>query len=440
MSSTISLSSLDPQSCNVNSMDWGASPVVQNAIERSVVKELTIMTGLPNSNTSSITFRGEKDSFMCPELGSIYFLLEVKILDSQKKPLLATEKVGPVNLFPYALFSDIEVKINNVKVTPETSNFAYISYVLALTNLSQGFQNSVMQTALFYKDTPFFFDNFAPDANDGLKERTAFVSGSRLATLYMKPFHSVFNSSRCLPTDTLLQVTLTRQNHNFSLIAVKGKNYTIQIQNIRMFCNYVKPTQPSLSNQDRFLSSGKFYIPTLRHTLFQNTIKATDTSHQWTIIPSGHLPKRVYVFMVKSDAVSGANIALNPFNFLNNGVSNFRLYKNDEAIFATEGISGNFAASEYVSFYLTLFTGLAFQNPYISIPYSDYPGGYAIWIADLTASDSSSCSSYIEQPTDGTIKMRLTFDAPIKNDTTIFALCEESVTLTLDKNRIPSFI
>ncbi len=88
----------------------------------------------------------------------------------------ADEQVGPVNLWLHALFSQVEVFLNNKLVTPSSTAYTYRAYLETILNFTKDAKSSQLTSALFYKDKAGKMDSVNPVAdadvvNTGLKER-----------------------------------------------------------------------------------------------------------------------------------------------------------------------------------------------------------------------------------------------------------------------------
>ena len=83
--------------------------------------------------------------------------------------------MGPVNLWMHALFSQVEVYLNNKLVTPSSTSYPYRAYMETVLNFSKDAKSSHLTSALFYKDQAGKMEVVNPladvaDANKGLRE------------------------------------------------------------------------------------------------------------------------------------------------------------------------------------------------------------------------------------------------------------------------------
>ena len=110
------------------------------------------------------------------DLANSYLHVKAKITKANGADLDADEQVGPVNLWMHALFSQVDVFLNNKLVTPSSTAYPYRAYIETILNFSKDTKSSQLTSALFYKDKAGKMDSVNPVANadavnTGLKER-----------------------------------------------------------------------------------------------------------------------------------------------------------------------------------------------------------------------------------------------------------------------------
>ena len=121
-----------------------------------------------------------------------------------------------VNLWLHALFSQVEVFLNNKLVTPSSTAYPYRAYIETILNFSKDAKDSHLTSALFYKDKAGKMDLVSPlaeeaNVNTGLKERHAHTRQSRSVAMEGR-IHSdlylpkiVIFLGLCRPSSSLLE-------------------------------------------------------------------------------------------------------------------------------------------------------------------------------------------------------------------------------------------
>ena len=105
----------------------------------------------------------------------LYVKLDVRKADNTA--IVAASQVGPVNLLLHSLFSEVDVKLNDVLITSTNNTYAYRAYLETLLTYGSESKTTQLSSSLYEKDTPDKMD----DADDSLQLLTP-VSGKDMVT------------------------------------------------------------------------------------------------------------------------------------------------------------------------------------------------------------------------------------------------------------------
>ena len=72
------------------------------------------------------------------------------------------EQVGPVNLFLHALFSQVDISLNEQLSSPLTNTYPYHAMIETLLNYRDDAKSSQLTMVMFQKDTPGKMDAVNP--------------------------------------------------------------------------------------------------------------------------------------------------------------------------------------------------------------------------------------------------------------------------------------
>ena len=95
----------------------------------------------PGSNiaaSDTIEFLCAANSDVYTDLANSYLHVKAKITNADGSNLADTAQVGPVNLWMHALFSQVEVYLNNKFVTPSSTSYPYRAYTETVLNFTKG--------------------------------------------------------------------------------------------------------------------------------------------------------------------------------------------------------------------------------------------------------------------------------------------------------------
>ena len=168
--------------CAKSELDLFSVPPTQVEMEKGFWEDIDPITSIAASDT--IEFLCAANSGVYTDLASSYLHVKAKITAADGANLGADVQVGPVNLWLHALFSQVEVFLNNKLVTPSSTAYPYRAYIETILNFSKDAKDSHLTSALFYKDKAGKMDSVNPlaeeaDVNTGLKERHAHTRQSR---------------------------------------------------------------------------------------------------------------------------------------------------------------------------------------------------------------------------------------------------------------------
>ena len=172
----------DSCACAKSELDLFSVPPTQVEMEKGFWEDIDPITSIAASDT--IKFLCAANSGVYTDLASSYLHVKAKITAADGANLDADVQVGPVNLWLHALFSQVEVFLNNKLVTPSSTAYPYRAYIETILNFSKDAKDSHLTSALFYKDKAGKMDSVNPlaeaaNVNTGLKERHAHTRQSR---------------------------------------------------------------------------------------------------------------------------------------------------------------------------------------------------------------------------------------------------------------------
>ena len=150
--------------------------------------------------------------------------MKAKITKANGADLDADEQVSPVNLWMHALFSQVDVFLNNKLVTPSSTAYPYRAYIETILNFSKDTKSSQLTSALFYQDKAGKMDSVNPVANadavnTGLKERYNLSKESKMVSMEGKIHSDLFAQERYILGGVPIKLKLVRTSAAFSLVS-----------------------------------------------------------------------------------------------------------------------------------------------------------------------------------------------------------------------------
>ena len=145
---------------------WTSAPTYQEDVEECQLMEFTNNTGqLIEDSVTPLEFRIPKSDYLI-DLGQLFLKFKVKVTGKVKSAAKNTppgakrakretpNKPTPCTQFGYAMFSQVEMKINNEIITSNQSNYQWMTYILHLLHYTEEERNCLLHTAMWIDDTP----------------------------------------------------------------------------------------------------------------------------------------------------------------------------------------------------------------------------------------------------------------------------------------------
>lgn len=141
----------DSIACAKSELDLFCFPPTQTAIEKGQFIEYHPIANIKDGGPVEFNISGSGEEYM--DLSSSYLYVKVKIVKSDGSVLPEKEAVAPVNLFLHALFSQVDVSLNERVISASSNTYPYRAYIETLMNYGEDAKKSLLSCECFYKDT-----------------------------------------------------------------------------------------------------------------------------------------------------------------------------------------------------------------------------------------------------------------------------------------------
>ena len=236
--------------CSKSELDLFSIPPTQTSIIKGQWIEYHPLSNITDSGPIEFNVSGSGDEYL--DLARTQLYVKAKITKANGTALDPNEQVGPVNLFLHALFSQVDVSLNERLISPSTNTYPYRAMLETLLNYGEDAKSSQLTMAMFYKDTPGKMNAINPvadddDANMGLKARYAFTKLSNTVDM-IGPIHTdLFFQDRLILNGVNLRLKLNRAKNSFCLVSsAGGANHKVVITQAILYVRKVK-VAPAIS-------------------------------------------------------------------------------------------------------------------------------------------------------------------------------------------------
>src|SRR5438132_825708 len=250
-----------PQSCEClkSELDIFSVPPTQTSIESGGYVEYNPISSINDVSPIEFVISGSGQDYIDLTNAQLYVKFDVRQADNT--PIVAASQVGPVNLLLHSLFSEVDVKLNDVLITSTNNTYAYRAYLETLLTYGSESKSTQLSSSLYYKDTPDKMDDADPlvaTANVGLKKRYAYISEGKTVDLLGRLHTDLFYQQKFLPNDVTIRIRLIRSKNNFCLMsATPNDNFKIHISDCKIFVRKVKLSPSVFVAHAKALERGK---------------------------------------------------------------------------------------------------------------------------------------------------------------------------------------
>lgn len=385
-----------------------------NASVLNVIEETIDPSNTLSYNSKRIDFKVQSSNEFIDTRGlRLHIELSIKKREpnsSEWQDLEPTDRCSLINSIATSLWSDINVTLNDQKISVDDSQFHYKAYLRTLTTCNkQTCEDKLKYLNGFYKDTCGYFHDVSADTTkisgqaglaDSLNEafdlrRSGIFEGNKKLTYTTNlNFIDIASFSKYLPPGVTLKLTLTRNSDQFCLMSDKDDSnlYAIHLYKVELKVPIVKTSNAISVSHTQVMDKHPLLIPIQRTELRSITIPEGLTvwkkSNLFQVIP-----QIIIIGFCDPDAHAGLTY-LNPMEFKPYNLKSVKLKVGTEVISPTLEFT-NSSSENYLQGYLSLYQ---FNNNLTSqhvLPMSleEYKRGYFFLAFNLSNTYSTQVGS-----------------------------------------------
>lgn len=384
-----------------------------------------------SADASVIEFNLVSNGVHCIDLTSSYIHTIGKIIKNNKSNLVAADVVAPSHLFGAALYSQIELYVNDV-LCSDPSYYPYKAYVDSLLYYNERDRESLLKAGMYIKDDS---EDIDLTKNKGFKTRVGLASLSKTWEI-ISPIHDgLFRVDKYLPNFVNLKIKMRRSTPAFALVtsvaSASDDDYNIVFDEVIFYCKKVIPYPQMSDLYTREIQKGLTPCFQFNKAEVKNfAIEKDSLGCVSDTLISGYLPSFIIVMLLQTDAVNGS-ITKNSFDVKNYDLSSISAVVDSESN-VQRVINVDFKKGKVLSAYLPLLeklTELDCSN-YISI--EDFKRNTTLFyfnIAPLVV------PGFMYPSRVGSLKLDLKFSKATENPLTVLTYANFQSIMTFDTNK-----
>ena len=275
-----------------------------------------------------------RDAPMCYLISDILVEVHVTILEDTPIPTLpaTSTEVGPVNNALHSLFQKVTVKINGTQITDTPELYNYKSYLQTLLTYDSDVKNCNLDTVGWITDLKRHMETEMQAAplnqpknvgwwnrcnrfkKDGLPGAEYRKDG---ATFIGRLNHELTQSSKPLPPQMLVQISLNLASHDFYIMKKKGdpKNYKAVVTYCCLYVPIAFMQMEMLRELELRWPKEPISYHYRRHNILKLSVHRNKKEYfSDALFAESENPIRIFFFLVQTDAAIGTQES-NPYNF-----------------------------------------------------------------------------------------------------------------------------
>ena len=413
-------------------LDLFALPPTQTAVQDGLWVEYHPLATLAAGAPIEFAVSGATADYI--DLSNTYLYVKAKVLRQDGTNPPADAVFAPVNYWLHSLFSQVDVSLNNILVTPSENTYPYRAYIESTLNYGREAKTTHLTSALYYQDTANHLESLNRAENDGFRQRNAQAAAGREVDMIGRLHCDIFHQERYLLNGVDVKIRLIPSKSTFNLMAAADATFKSIITHASMFVRKVRLNPAVTLSHAKALERGTVKYPLKRVVVKTFSIPAGNVGAVQDNLFLSQTPNRLVIGLVDSAAFNGEN-ARNPFNFQTLGLSFLSLYLDGKQV-PSKPLQPNFAGGQYVRsfFNLMVSSGLANQDSGSNISRQDFTGGFALYSMDLTPSliDDNQLFELVKS---GALRMELKFVRALLRSVTVVVWAEMDSVLEIDRSR-----
>lgn len=371
----------DSAACAKSELDLFFLPPTQTAIEKGQFIEFHPLANIRDGGPVEFNISGNGDEYM--DLSASYVYVKAKLVKPDGSPLPEKEGVAPVNLFLHALFSQVDISLNERMISSSSNTYPYRAYIETLLNYGEDAKKSLLSCECFFKDTNLSVnDPLLEKGNEGLKKRYELTSKSQTLDMIGQLHCDVFQQSRLMLNLVDLKIKLIRSKPEFCLVSSKEDvKYKVDLEHASIFIRKVKVSPGVSLGHAKALENSSAKYPIDRVLCKTYSVSAGSWSFMQDNVFLGVMPKRIIITCLDNAAVNG-QYSLNPFLFNHYDISFLCVYVDGQPV-PGKPLELDFPNKNYIRAYHSLFSGFN-QDKGIYLTREEFSNGYTLFAFDLT--------------------------------------------------------
>ncbi|CAG2254258.1 unnamed protein product [Mytilus edulis] len=392
----------------------------------------------PDVSTVDFFVSGQGPEYMDLRRSRLY--VRAKLVKADGTALDDTDTSSIVNLPLQAMWTQMDVYMNNKLVSLNTSNYPWKAYINTILTSGTDEQKSQLQSQLFMKDSGDLANTDGKNgANTGLILRRDFIKNSREFEMEGPLFEDIFSLDRHLIQGVDLYIKLYRSSDQFFVISGEdAPAYKLQLLDCVYKACKIKVDPGIIVNHMKQIETKPVRYYFQRTEVKRNTINKDSREFIWDNMFNIR-PSTLVLGLISQESGNGT-YDTNPFCFNHYNATDVGLYVNGESVPARP-LKLDFGDNrQYATAYANLFEVCEKMNrdAGLTITREDYGKGYTLYAFPLDPKGLG--DDYINLVKHGNVRAEIKFKTGLPSAVTCIAFGVFDSFLEIDHSRNVRYI
>ena len=413
----------------MGSVDLFSTPPTQTSVMKRTTIEFHPIANVGDDGPIEFYIPPSDEDYL--DLSSHTLELRCKIVKADGTDIPADAPVGFVNYPLHALFSQVDVFLNEKLISIASNTYPYKAYLEKLLSYNSHAKKSQFSCELYAKDTAGKMDA-ADNTNKGFEERQTFTEKSKVVTLRGSLHLELLRQERLLLNKCNMRIKLTPHNKAFYLMCDKNE-YKVKLEAARFELTKLKMNPAVLNDHNMALMKSNAKYPIRRSEIKTFSIPQGNMQTVKESLFSGQVPRRLIIGLLDSQALAG-DVTKNPFNFQHFNLNYLCAHVDGDRV-PNRPLTPDYTNGHFIRAYESLFTGIGIKNEdkSVDIRRVEFHRGYTVYVLHLCPGEPDSMAYDFVQ--NGTVRLEMKFATALTQTTSCIVYAEFENILEVDRNR-----
>jgi hypothetical protein len=370
--------------------------------------------------------------------------MKLQIVKADGQPIGATDIVGLSAIPVHAMFSQIDILLQQENISSSCNLYPFRAYTQKLleTATSPGYPQSDSQLYILDGTPGIEHGNFLDQAdpgektqkNEGLAKRALYTSLGRVVDLESNIHADICRQDRYILNGVDMRVRLFPTQNAFRLMTKSAHQYQVKIVDIYLKVCKVAVSPEVILAHNEILQTKPAVYPYYKSALKSFTVPQGQYTASVEDPFQSVLPSKLYVFFVSAAAFNG-DYRKNPFFYQHYNIQSAAFYVDGLSV-PNQPLKMDFAHRDFIVAYNSLLdtAGKTEANTPFDISPSRFSDGFTILAFNLESSAVDSLDSWV-RPISAHARLELRFNSPLPEAINVLMLGVYPQVMYIDKAR-----